>query len=122
MINRTRSRPIALALRALFALAAATAVLAVVAGPAAAESEPPVDENGKKSCSMKVSIDGKPPVPTYFPHGSTTTVTDPKGGTAKLRCDDGTWQAEVVRSRFAVLTEWTVRADGLGLVSLLVAQ
>jgi hypothetical protein len=112
---------LAVALRAALALAAAAAALAA-AGPAGAEPNVQVDENGKKSCTMQVAIDGTPPRTTYFPHGSTTTVSGPKGGTVKLKCDDGTWKtAELVRSRFTAPTEWTVNSDELGRVTLLVA-
>jgi hypothetical protein len=73
---------------------------------------------------MPVSINGKPPRPTYFPHGPIITVSGPNdGGNVKLRCEDGTWTTvDFLHPRRSVLTDRTVHVDGVGPVTLLVAE
>ena len=52
---------------------------------------PPVDENGKKSCEI-ANIGGGT---SYLPHGTTITVIPPSGKSTTVRCNDGSWVAQL---------------------------
>lgn len=99
------------ALSRLIALGAIAAAF-VAAGPAAAADNPPVDANGKKSCSITLST-GRT---VYVAHGTTITGDDGK----QYVCSDGGWYLVVVSGRPAGdgATRYSVHSYLYGLVTL----
>jgi hypothetical protein len=58
---------------------------------------PPVDENGKKSCPYK-KWDG---TPSWYPHGTVITLKLPDGTTKSAKCNDGEWEAALTQAEAA---------------------
>lgn len=54
---------------------------------------PPVDENGKKSCEYRKWDGGT----GYYPHGTVITVNFPNGTTKTAKCNDGEWEVSLTQ-------------------------
>jgi hypothetical protein len=60
-------------------------------------NQPPVDENGKKSCEYR-KWDGSP---GYYPHGTVITLKLPNGTEKSAKCNDGTWEEAMTQAEAA---------------------